>query len=481
MAGLGIVWSNDFGFACIGSSFLVLLILAIADAAQSGDFRKNAWPAFRRFVGYFPCLAAGVLLGVLLATRGHIGSYLSFTKDVAAWQPWYYGINGEDHANSLLHFAAHAKSMRRTWIHFGIYLVTMAYCLYRLCKKTENNRTILFVFLFTTIVAAHAIYLIGGGNDGFTEGTYTFVILMGMALLVKGGLYVARRLNWQRAVDVAAAVLLLALALYTGVLAVRDVQGYRRQNFAAQENYVPELGGVTEYAAGLREMQEIVGDNKIFSTYSTALDDMLEIDQPTGCDYIIHALGEKRFAAYVQKFKEEKYPFAQTTNFVAWPWEKWVQFASWDFYRELYSNYRLERPHSYWMLWEYAGEDAYVASAPAELVTIKNEDGSYTLRVTSEEKRPCMADVTLSWDTSYVMNGARLVTWRKMVFAAFGEQCAAHTMGEGYFRAEKGTEQHIAVHIENGVGELTLRAIPAECTALEIQLAQLNEIILLQY
>lgn len=477
--GAGVVWSNDFGFACVGSSFLILLILAIADGVQTHQWGR----AFSRFLTFLPGVLLGAFLAICIVTRGHPGSWFSFTRGVADWQFWFFGFRGFDKMYSPLDFGRAGTDLRRTWKHVAIYFVFMALCLYRLCKNKASDMTILFVFLYTSILAGQAVYILGSGCDNFQEGNLCFFLLLTFALWVEAARWLWRLVKKRRKLGdhrlLAHGAVLALLVVYCGYCGLKDVSQLRFN--AAQKsdgNYLPALEGVSSDAVALREMQEIVGDATLFSTYATALDDMKDQFQPTGCDYIIHALGDEQFAAYLDNFTSNRYDFVQTTNYVVWPWEPWVAGVAWPFYKELYADYNWHSDHMWWSLWQYAGEDANVLPNTAEVTMETLDEHSVTITVNCDVDEPCYADVVVSWDNAFTNDWQRWISWRHAVFVDDESlEDVRDGIGDGYFQPAVGEERHLLVYVENGQGSITLTGQPAYCTALEVTEAYCDELI----
>ena len=468
--GLGVTWSNDFGFACIGSAALILLILAIADAAQ-GALSPRA--SFARFLFFLPALPLGGLVSVLLATRFG-GGYLRFTQGVSEWQYWYYNLRDFDKIYSLPQFLRRISPA--TAANLLLYLTLMGAALFLLCRKRENDRLILLVFLFTAIFAVQFLYMVACGGDHFEEGSYCAMLLFLCAFAAKGILSLAGRVKLLRPIRAGAA--LLALLVSFSCLAQALI--LLRQNAAQTSSpaYVAELGGVSPDAGALREMAQIVGEGSLFSTYATALDDMLQNFQPTGCDYIIHALGDGPFSDYLKDFTENQYDFVQTTNYTAWPWEPWANGVSWPLYRELYSNYTFHSDHSSWTLWQYAGEDVNLLPGTAAVEVEQLDEHKVRITVTSDVTEPCYADVILSWENEYTDDPIRLLTWQHTVFVYDASQAGVRGgAGEGYFQPAAAQLRHLPVYLENGTGSITLSGQPDYCTALTVTEAFCDELI----
>lgn len=481
--GLGVTWSNDFGFACIGSAMLVQIILATVDCFQLRSWKK----AFSRFLGFIPALPAGMLLSILIASRGHLGSWLDFTTGVSSWQYWYYGENMGDKLPAAVDIFT-SSTTRRSWIHFVIFFLCMGWCLYRLCKKKAGNRTILFVFLFVSVVATHFLYILGSGHDKFFEQTYDLVILLFWAIVTQGILWIVKKLAVPKHsgtdcdhcplwMNLSVICLTLLYTLYIGLQDLSLLQQYHALAPSEQENYVEQLEGIHSDAKALEEMYDIVGQDSMFATFATALDDMRGTFQPSGCDYVIHALGDNRYEAYIDNFRNGKYQWVQTTNTNVWPWEKWISRASWELYREIYSDYSLRSDHAFWTLWQYAGEDVHVLNTEVQLSTEKLSENQYRLTVTGDSALNCYVDVSFSWDTAVSARTEPPLTWKRLIFI---EDEAISRYGgffSGYFLRSSGTDKSIPIYMENGMGSVVISTVPYGANQLDIYDVRINEII----
>lgn len=457
IGGLGITWSNDYGFASLGSLSVVMLILAIADLCETKAFSR----AFKRFLGYFPGLLLGGFTAVFICSGGHVGKYISVTANISKWQFWYYG-NSRGKICSIPQLFTDITGI--TKFSFLVYFIAMGYCLYRLIKKTETNRMILYVHLFTSVFASQLLYLIGSGNDEFCEAVFTVVFISAFALIARLLSSFARRFSLSRVLRYSALALFSVYALYTAVKACPLIIAAQEKDYVNSTSYVAELDGVNMFADELYEMKDMVEGVPYFSTYATALNDMTDCPQPTGYDYIIHALGDESFEAYLTDFNTNNYPYVQTTNSIAWPWERWTSKASWPFYKELYSNYDYCSDHGNWTMWKYNGEDAHVADTSATVSFCSNEDGSVTVKVNTEAKEPMYASVALSFKNHYISNLYRLVTYQNAVFV----DDRAIPPFDGYYLPREVNRREIGIYVDNGYGEVTLRGEPLECTELEI-------------
>ena len=393
---------------------------------------------------------------------------------MSEWQYWYYNLHDFDKIYSLPQFLSEITPL--TAVNLLLYLGTMVAALFLLCRKREDDRLILLVFLFTSIFTVQFLYMVACGGDHFEEGSYCAILLFFCALAAKGLLALAGRVKLLGLIRAGAA--LAALLVSFSCLAQAAAQ--LRQNAAQADSpsYVAELGGVSPDADALRQMAQIVGEGSLFSTYATALDDMLGNFQPTGCDYIIHALGDTPFEDYLKNFTENQYDFVQTTNYTVWPWEPWANGVSWPFYRELYADYALHSDHSFWTLWQYAGEGANLLEGSTEVKVEQLDAHNVRITVTSDVTDLCYADLVLSWQNSYTDDPARLLTWQHTVFVYDASQAGVRGgAGEGYFQPAAAQQRHLPVYLENGSGSIVLSGQPDYCTALTVTGAACDELI----
>lgn len=473
--GIGITWSNDFGFCCIGSAFLILLILTIADKYQ----RKQNNLLWKRFLYFFPALFVGVFISILLASQGNISSWFDFTVGVSQWQYTYYNENIREKVITLQQLLT-SKATRRTCINLMFFIASMIYCLVKLCKDKADDRTILFVFLFVSIVATHIFYILGSGPDAFVEGTYGFVIIMFWAVIARIIIYIFEKIKLKSFIEKSAVCVTVLYIRFIAYQNVNIISAYKSENFPANDKYIEKLEGVNVYADQLKNMHRIVGNEPMFATFSTALDDMRGTFQPTGCDYVIHALGDKQNERYVQQFKDEKFKWVQTTNIDVWPWELWISRASWDLFKEIYSDYTIHSDHAVWRLWEYTGEDANVVSADVDIEINQLNSGEVQMIVRSDETRPCYVDIEIAWCAEKINNLANLTTFRHIVFVEDSSVNEGVGSFEGYFLKREGEGRHIGVYLENGEGVITFKAVPQESTTVKLISAKATEVILAQ-
>lgn len=135
---------------------------------------------------------------------------------------------------------------------------------------------------------------------------------------------------------------------------------------------------------------------RIFSTYSTALDLLVGQEQPTGYDYIIHALGDNRRTEYASTFISTAPPFVSTLRQEFSPYETWIQYSHWNLYKEILTHYQPVDENAYTVLWQRTDEIINPLPATCELVNTQE----YSLTRT-DRHLPGVFEVTLDYAMEY--------------------------------------------------------------------------------
>lgn len=93
----------------------------------------------------------------------------------------------------------------------------------------------------------------------------------------------------------------------------------------------------------------------IWSTYTGVFDSIRGEMNPSsgGEDYIIHALGDARRETYVSDFTTMKPNYVITMRPGFFIYEEWLWEHNWDFYKQLFTHYKVVRLGSMHVLWQY--------------------------------------------------------------------------------------------------------------------------------
>ena len=121
---------------------------------------------------------------------------------------------------------------------------------------------------------------------------------------------------------------------------------------------------MTELGDDILATEAFLNGEQLWSTYASAQEVQQGIFQPSGTDYIIHVMGDRQRAEYLNKFKTSDFRYTATIRESYNIWERWIMRANWFFYRELYENWHPVFANEYELYWERnsAGEDNVVTT-----------------------------------------------------------------------------------------------------------------------
>lgn len=343
-AGLALVWSNDYGLPTF-TAFCLLFGLLAPGLSWTARIKRC----------FMMMLVAGAVAGVVLtiATAGQPWRWLQYNAGVAADQFWYY------EGRKVLQWS---EIPLPPFVIVGIIsIMFLALDLYR--RPHALGTRCMLMLLLATLAAAY-LSTLGGHIEShyFVAFQRTLTFAVPFALVRMFAAATALVQGWRNlAIRVAAtfhagarrrflwAVVQIAIAF----LAVREVYQTQRQyarmeRLPAHTVQVPEMGGslsepwskMVAVARDLRaEPPPPDGQHLLFSTYATSFELIAGTFQPSGHDYIIHALGPRERRRYLELFAALRPRFVTTLRRDTWPWELWVRRMHWDFYRELLRHY----------------------------------------------------------------------------------------------------------------------------------------------
>jgi hypothetical protein len=90
----------------------------------------------------------------------------------------------------------------------------------------------------------------------------------------------------------------------------------------------------------------------LWSTYANVAEAERKIFNPSGYDYIIHALGPERRPGYVQRFTEKKPDFVTTVRRRYSAYEEWLELEHWPWYEQLLVNYDYRKSTPFSHIWQ---------------------------------------------------------------------------------------------------------------------------------
>ncbi|MDL2295080.1 hypothetical protein LJC60_10795, partial [Ruminococcaceae bacterium OttesenSCG-928-D13] len=450
----------------VGIVVLLVLLLCLGRRGSANGLNvPNETPLalwiLKRLGLYLLCLLAGAVVSATVAGGGNPLAYLRATAGVGSYQYFYFSGTG---GKALLPYIF--TNPRLLFFTAG-YLVFLGWCLWRLLRGRLGNRTLLAGFLAFCLLVASYAYILSGSGYNFTEALEGFFWLGLAALACRLLLRALRR--FQRQVALACTALVTAAALLFGVLAGREA--LRPEEAIPNGIHSAALGGWTPYPLALGEAAGLVGGEAVFSVYATGLEVETGQFQPSGYDYIIHALGDEARAAYLEDFIEGEYPWVQTTCLGL---ENWLSVENWDFYRLVAARYEQVLKTEYSWLWRRAEGDLHLdAKALGAKLTLTEEGGRWRITVTAETDTDFVADVRLSYHTGFSSAGGALLSLgRRCVFVNTQSPVEAGASAGAYLPAESG-ERYIPIAVRGGTGSATISPRDSRYVSLEVTAAEL--------
>ena len=454
LAGAMVPWSNDVGGAAYLAAALAYGLLLLR--AHGRDGKAVALKTLR----YIAVSVVGLGLSVLVISWGHPLAWLRLTRGASADQVWYYGSRPQDRLLYLTDFEPSP--------YFLLMLAACVLLAVAVFQAPARRQALRAAGLFALCLCAalwELLYAVGSGVRTGTEGgkLVAWLVLPAAALWAVNRALPAGR--WRRWAAPAAAALACAAGVYA--LAALPAQD-------PALSWQPELGGyMGDQADKLNTERTLTGGAAVFSTYAGGLETLTGQFQPTGTDYIIHALGDRQRLHYLTTFQTADFAYTVTPSPKVAEYERWARNANWWFYSDLYrhwkpvgTTYACGGMH---LLWQRTGDSDLGEPVTVTLEPLSDTEVRLTARAAPGSVFSGVADVTLRYHLTprpgclhhyfYAFCDTETALW-----AARGRDSEPL----GFFLPTDRNEWRIPVTMDNGVGVVTLSAHGAslaDCSA----------------
>lgn len=479
-AGALVPWSNDMGAA-------MYLAVSLGYGLFLLRRYRTDWKRVLLRVGQYILVSCGALgVSVLLISRFHPIAWLQQTRGVSSFQTWYFGSGDTDKLCYLSEYVPQPAG----GICLALAVAFAAGIL--LCRSARSAALAAGGFaLCLGMQLWNLLYclLSGAKGGGPIGGAQVLLAVLIPALAVRGLMRLGAclpaalaplRRGLRRALPP-------ACALFGCALLAVGAAGQIQSRLGGHEGltYVPALRGwLGDQAEKLAAEQALVGQARLFGTYSSALEAMNGQLQPTGTDYIIHALGDRQRLAYLTTFQQGEFDLVVTPSPKVAVYERWSRNVNWWFYRELYrwyapvaNTFNSGGMHLFWQRTGVCND----LQQPAR-VDWEAQDNTVTLTVTTEDPTfNGVADVTLHYGFA-VAEGYRLrgglhsyLTCRAVTESELWAERDPDTamMADFQIPTDRRTCQ-IPVTIADGVGTVRLEALPADAATVTVEAAEVE-------
>lgn len=316
------------------------------------------------------------LLFLLAITKGHILPALQYALiDVPGDQGWYFGAP----PNTFLSANGIARALfQQEMLVIAIITIlgtTPSYFAVK-HKMFKQVHPAIFFFLFygaiVFLASSTGYFLPAAHLVPLQRGALLFGVAFFVAWLFKDHHIPAKLPKARKAAVLLPIISIVAVTLYVGLQLIQSVQRTtelkpldvaRKSRVAQHENDRYPLSA--EWGKSVDEVLSHIPEGAdIWSTYTGVYDSIRGQVNPSegGEDYIIHALGDKRRAAYSNQFSQQKPEYVITIRPGFFVYEEWLWSSNWDFYRQIFAHYEVVSMTDMHVLWKYRESESFVDS-----------------------------------------------------------------------------------------------------------------------
>lgn len=357
LLGLAPVWSYEQGvYAFTGLFVMGLYYLSLAPSQN--------WKAF---VGALMAAVVVAGLSFSIITAGHGLETLSYAfGTIPKDQGWYFGAAPNRYLVSPELLTSTVVLPFFALAFLSAALGACAIYFHRIGRLTTPQVLVGLFISWQGVICLTS--LTGMVTPSYAIPSVRAVLLLGFALACWMGHYLLEPIRNDLGRLFKGGLWLSAIG-FTGLASVQGITAPEQRSQLPQfasSKLEPTLGVVLsdkyykDIGAELGLYRNAPG--KVFSAYVGPTDHILGQSNPSGVDYIIHALGDERRAAYVGSLASSKPEYVTTMRRSFFAYEQWLQNTSWPFYRELLMNYEPRLQTAYRVVWERAEPEAVSSS-----------------------------------------------------------------------------------------------------------------------
>ena len=469
ISGFSFCWSNDYGLCIwIAFNFMILATTII---------RTRSAVVSLRTVG-IQILVSGIFIAIsgFLFSKGHFTSWLTNNFAIGDYQKWYYNMP----VNKVLYYYQ-LDTNHWTWLTFAFFIVYFVQLIrHKASDKAIARYGVAAYCCLTAFGADMAYHLFGGGGSALREVLClvfcTVVSLETIGLLIK--LYQKHPKTGFRVANTALAFIVICI----GTLSVCVVLA-RNVSAKNESTYVASLDGYfKEMYSDIRDTSAFLEKNpgRIFSLYASAAEVITNQFQPSGIDYVIHAMSDESRTHYVNSIEQSNADYSTTVVEDYTDYGKWIRNANWFVYRKIYKDYHVVFKNSYQYFWvrNQPGMENLQAVDKDISVDIQSQDPSKVLiTISAPSVDHGIADVRIDYATEIKPSfRSKLITYPIVgVFANGAEQIEFDKKGTWCLRPS--SVEYIPLEITNGKGSVLLSSYPIDNSILHVHSVSCDKIL----
>jgi hypothetical protein len=468
LIGIQPLWSNDYG---IPSSFALSTVIII-------DLFKHQANKVNKIILLFTSAAIAFFIAASLLTGGNAINWINDNfSGVAADQFWYFvwykngnkifALN-ELFSNPLLY----------------LYIASLLLIIRHILTKNYSVRHLLLFYVGLTVIMAGMLSSIGGtvSTRYYLASILTSFFTIPLAIHLSFPSFKLTRFSRFKNIRLIPAFLIL----YVPVLLINTIPIY---SLAFNRTWVKELGGglpnrwqhSIQIARNIKqELKNELPIKRILSTYSSGIDVIAGAFNPTGIDYIIHALGTQARSDYVDSFLSSQPKYITTLRENYTTWETWVRRTNWWFYREFVRDYQPVEATFYNIIWQRL-DSPKKSVHPQVVCSINRESRNKTIISIStgkqESKQIYYAELGLKYHLEVTPSGIPIIGNRGLVNATEKKTALtlpiAKTSNRSYGMPPSADNWYVPIDHQLGTTSvLELQAYPANRANLVVESCQ---------
>lgn len=457
VAGFSFAWSNDYGVSCWVCLMIMAFWLSICRE------RKADKSALALLVSVLASLIS-LFVSIEIFTFGNFKEWCSATFATGGYQGWYYNLD---------------KSYYVYDVDYSLIMMFQLGVVIAYLVKLYREKGAMAAFrrygipAFANMVSYCAVNeykLLSGGSSREVALSVLF-----LTVLFEMGLFLLKAVNRKKLYKYLM-ISSLTLGLIWAVLSIKEELKFK---FDTEKEgvFIEALGGsLTKLGEDIIEADKFLNGEEFFATYASAQEVVNHSFQPSGTDYIIHALGDSYREKYLNEFENGDFKYVATIREEYTDWEYWIKTANWYFYRELYENWHPVYENTYEMYWAHNDENEHNRiDSGYDISVVDVDDYQKKIIVQCEKRINGTADVYVDYSVEKTDDISSLLNFRNVLRVentgkVYAREGALYE--SNYLRAK--SKEFIPISVVNGYGEITLTSNPVSNTYLILNQAECN-------
>lgn len=459
VAALSVFWSNDYGI----SSAIVIMTISVIVCLYANVKNKRGIKSLAVNFAVMSCsFLIVLLLTAFLITKGHPWSYFGTTMQVSEDQSWY---------------AVHDPKLKAYylwdvvwWSPYPFVALGLAvlYIIRFLKGKFDPDRIKRYLIpacvLLSSVFAVHLYRFSDGGGTEYFQVIFLSVLLAEAIRAVSQSVSFAGSTEFSRKAKFFSYIIIVSVAISSlgGFIvgrAGKDLGGV----------YVPGLGGnLLGLGDTVNRTKEKIGSASVFNTYASAVETVTYQFQPSGIDYIIHALGRKQVEKYMDSYRYYSPKYAGIIREDFAKWEGYIRGVNWYFYREMLDERAISFSNAYQNYYIKSRTRQGVAASPQITIKQGRDDQAVITLTFPDETYNGLADVRLDYSIEKTKSGRNLFCFRQIGHVHDSNVPDAVRFFNDIPLPSNADYRYLPVIIKNGKGTVTVSSYPQKYTVLKI-------------